>query len=68
MATICIRIVADFKAQTFQFITKLCTKMLPLNLALKPLLFLYFLTLGIFRSVLFIRFPFKRCIPIKGAA
>jgi hypothetical protein len=41
MVTFSIRIVADFKAQTFQVITELCTKILTLNLALKPLLFLY---------------------------
>jgi len=39
--TICVSVVADFNALTFQFITKLYTKIQALNLALKPLLFLY---------------------------
>ena len=41
MLTVSINIVADFKARTFQFITERGTKILTLNLELKPLLFLY---------------------------
>lgn len=39
--TLSIRIVADYKGQTFQFIAKLCTNIHTLILAPKPLLFLY---------------------------
>lgn len=39
--TVSIRIVADIKAITFQFSTKLYPKLQTSNLALKPLLFLY---------------------------
>ncbi len=45
--TVSIRIVADFKALTFQFITKLCIKIPSLNLALKPLLFLYIVSVSL---------------------
>ncbi len=40
--TVCVRIVADFKAQTLQFITTLCTKILTLILVLNLQLFLHF--------------------------
>ena len=40
MLTFSIKIVADCKAQTFRFITKLCTNILTLILAIKPLLLL----------------------------
>jgi hypothetical protein len=48
LRTFGIRRVADFKALTFQFITKLCAKIQPLKLALKPLLFLYRVTCWLF--------------------
>jgi len=42
LLTTCVSVVADFKALTFQFITKLCTKILTLNLAQNPQLRLHF--------------------------
>jgi len=46
--TVSIRIVADSKALSFQFGTILYTKILTLNLAQKPLLFLYIVVHSVF--------------------
>ncbi len=40
--TVSVSVVADFKALTFPFITKLCTKIQTLNLAQNPQLRLHF--------------------------
>jgi len=42
MVTTCVCVVADLKALTFQFNTKLCTKIQTLNLAQNPQLRLHF--------------------------
>jgi hypothetical protein len=59
-ARVGIRIVADFKTFIVQFITNFSAKILSLNLALKPLLFLYivlhWLSLSIIKFLLSIFF------------
>ena len=55
MATVCVRIVADLKAQTFQFITKLCSKIQTLYLAQNLQLFLQFVVHRLYSFRLIIR-------------
>ena len=54
LLTTCVSVVADFKVLTFQFINKLCTKILTLNLSQNPQLRLHFVV----RSLFFFQLPF----------